>query len=173
MNFAKKNSRWIITIIVSIILASGISVYATTTYLASQINYTTEKNAEIENVEDALDELYTKTNKEILNQYTISLRAGTSSTIDAESLFNFSGSTRSNYKYFKITSLTTNANASYGKCFAWSTKQNKSIELSLNSEYEVFSNTDDYCFSGVMVNTISKSNGSWATCLAEITFYNK
>ena len=60
MKFLKKNFKWIITIIVSIILASGISVYATNTYLSSKVSYTTSKNAEIENVEDALNDLYTK-----------------------------------------------------------------------------------------------------------------
>lgn len=61
MNFVKKNLKWIITIIVVIILTTGISVYATEQYLASQVNYTTNKNGEVQTVADALNDLYSKT----------------------------------------------------------------------------------------------------------------
>ena len=60
MNFVKKNIKLIVGIIIGAVLISGISVYATTTYLASQVNYTTNKNAEIKSVEQALNDLYTK-----------------------------------------------------------------------------------------------------------------
>ena len=52
MNFVKKNIKWIIVIIVSIIIASSITVYATS-YLAKDITYKDGKN-----VEQALNELY-------------------------------------------------------------------------------------------------------------------
>lgn len=55
MNFLKKNIRTIIGFIVGVILAGGI-VYAATS--ASQVNYTTEKNADIKTVADALNDLY-------------------------------------------------------------------------------------------------------------------
>lgn len=51
-----KNKKVIIGFIVGIILASGISVYATSTYLATQVNYT--RNNATTNVASALDDLY-------------------------------------------------------------------------------------------------------------------
>ena len=58
MNFVKKNLKWIITIIGVIIVTTGISVYATGQYLASQVNYT--RDNETITVNSALDELYGK-----------------------------------------------------------------------------------------------------------------
>lgn len=55
MNFLKKYIKVIIGFIVGVILAGGI-VYAATT--ASQVTYTTDKNAEIQYVSDALNDLY-------------------------------------------------------------------------------------------------------------------
>ena len=46
-------------IIIGIILCTCIGVYATTTMAASEIRYATSKNANVENVDDALDALYT------------------------------------------------------------------------------------------------------------------
>ena len=57
MNFVRKNLKWIITIIGVIIVTTGISVYATSTYLASQVEY--NKNGQAY-VSDALDDLYSK-----------------------------------------------------------------------------------------------------------------
>ena len=62
MNFLKKNYKLIIGIVIGAILISGISVYATGQYLASQVDYTTSKNGNIKNVEQALNDLYTKIN---------------------------------------------------------------------------------------------------------------
>lgn len=53
MNFLKKNIKMIIGILVGIVLVSGISVYATTNYLASQVTYKDGKS-----VEEALNDLY-------------------------------------------------------------------------------------------------------------------
>ena len=169
--FKKSN---IFSFMLGAIIFGGIGTVFAYTILAKDVGYTPKDTTwKVDNVKEAIDDLYNKTNKEILNRYTVSLRAGTSFTNDVETLLNFSGSTYSNYKYFKITSLTLNDNASFGKCSAWSTKQNKSIKLNLNTEYEIFSDTDNYRFSGIMINTNSKNNGSWATCVAEIMFYNK
>ena len=57
MNFVKKNLKWIITIIGVMIVTTGISVYATGQYLASQVDY--NKNGQAK-VSDALDDLYNK-----------------------------------------------------------------------------------------------------------------
>ena len=56
----KKNIKWIIGIIAGVVVASGISVYATGQYFANQINYTTDKNGEISTVAEALNDLYSK-----------------------------------------------------------------------------------------------------------------
>ena len=55
MSFFKKNIKWIITVIILIILTNGISLYAVTTYLASEVSY-----KEGRTVESALDDLYSK-----------------------------------------------------------------------------------------------------------------
>ena len=57
MNFLKENYKLIIGIIIGAILISGISVYATGQYLASQVDY--NKNGQAK-VSDALDDLYSK-----------------------------------------------------------------------------------------------------------------
>ena len=57
MKFIKNNLKVIIAFIVGLILSGGI-VYAVTS--ASQVAYTTTKNAEIETVADALNDLYDK-----------------------------------------------------------------------------------------------------------------
>ena len=60
MKYFKKNIKWIILVIVLMIIVSGVSVYATTTYLASQVNYIKQDGTTV-TVSDALNELYTKT----------------------------------------------------------------------------------------------------------------
>ena len=55
MKFLKNNLKLIIGILIGTILAGGI-VYAATS--ASQVTYTTDKNAEIETVAEALNDLY-------------------------------------------------------------------------------------------------------------------
>lgn len=57
MKFLNRKYRILILIIIVVILITGISVYATTTYLASQVTYKDGKS-----VEDALNELYNKEN---------------------------------------------------------------------------------------------------------------
>lgn len=53
MNILKNNIKLIILIIILVIISSGISVFATYNYLASDIKYTDNKS-----VSDALNELY-------------------------------------------------------------------------------------------------------------------
>lgn len=53
MEILKKNIKLIVLIIVLIIIVSGVSAYATSTYLAGQVKYTDTKT-----VEQALNELY-------------------------------------------------------------------------------------------------------------------
>ena len=58
MNFVKKNFKLIVGIIIGAVLISGISVYATT--FANQITYTINGRENINSVEDALNDLYSK-----------------------------------------------------------------------------------------------------------------
>ena len=64
MKFLKNNLKVIIAFIIGIILAGGI-VYAAT--VASGVTYTTAKNSNVKNVEDALNDLYAKLNNELEN----------------------------------------------------------------------------------------------------------
>ena len=57
MKFLKNNLKLIIGFILGVILTGGI-VYAAVT--ASEIDYTTTKNSSVKNVEQALNDLYTK-----------------------------------------------------------------------------------------------------------------
>ena len=66
MKVLKNNLKTIIAFIIGAILTGGI-VYATVN--ASGVNYSTEKNAEIENVEQALNDLYNKTNSTNVKKY--------------------------------------------------------------------------------------------------------
>lgn len=63
MNVLKNNIKIIVLIIILILISSGISVFATSTYFANQVSYTTNKNAEIKTVEEALNDLYKNKNK--------------------------------------------------------------------------------------------------------------
>jgi len=58
MNFLRNNLKVIIGFLIGVILASGITVYATS-YLAKDISYTKE-GTNIKSVEDALNDLYKK-----------------------------------------------------------------------------------------------------------------
>lgn len=57
MEFIKKNIKTIISIIVTAIIFTGFSAYATTAYLAKDVSYIKNDGTQI-NVEDALNELY-------------------------------------------------------------------------------------------------------------------
>ena len=60
----------VVLVIVLMIIVSGVSVYATATYLASEVNYTTDKNTNIKNVGEALNDLYSKINESNVETYS-------------------------------------------------------------------------------------------------------
>ena len=99
MNFVKKNFKWILGIIVGIVIASGISVYATSTYLASQVEY--NKNGQAK-VSDALDDLYSK------------VPSGTIPITTKDSKIDVS-----KYQYADTTGLYTQAEATTGEGITW------------------------------------------------------
>ena len=90
MKFIKNNFKLFIGFLIGLILAGGI-VYAVVS--AGEIEYTTNKNANIKTVEDALNDLYL----ENLNSYKI-LETGTFTTASTSS---------DNYTYNTITLKNT------------------------------------------------------------------
>ena len=68
MKFLKDNVKVIIGFIVGVILAGGI-VYAATS--ASQVTYTTNKNAQISTVAEALNDLYNRASKSTPTEITV------------------------------------------------------------------------------------------------------
>lgn len=74
MKFLKKNFKLIVGIIIGAILISGISVYATTTYLASQVTYKDGKTVEqaLNNLYEIYDELQNNSLADIENVELIS-----------------------------------------------------------------------------------------------------
>ena len=99
MNFVKKNYRLIIGIIIGAILISGISVYATGQYLASQVEY--NKNGQAK-VSDALDDLYSK------------VPSGTKTITEKGNQIDVS-----KYQYADTTGLYTQAEATTGEGRYW------------------------------------------------------
>lgn len=78
MKFIKKNIKLIIGILIGILLVSGISVYATYKYFATDVSYT--KDGIKINVEKALNELYT--NKKETTEETKEITVNGEQTLD-------------------------------------------------------------------------------------------
>ena len=72
MKNLRKNLKLIMTFVIMMIIVSGISVYATTQYFATQINYT-KSDGSVVTVANALNELYSQNNSagatEFIGQY--------------------------------------------------------------------------------------------------------
>ena len=69
--FIKNNLKVFVIVVITAILFTGIGVYAANTYLAHDISYTpSNENFDVNNVEDALNELYDKTEISIENIFT-------------------------------------------------------------------------------------------------------
>lgn len=96
MKFFKKNVKLFIGILIGAILACGLTVYATN-ILASQVTYTNNKN-----VETALNELYTLSQKRITVEGTID---ESQLTADANGWININVGFQPRYVYiYKATS---------------------------------------------------------------------
>lgn len=110
-----------------------------------------------------------------MNKFDIIIRATSDETVPAASHFELSAnSIKNNYKYFKVTKLYTEGNyTSDCKAFGWSTQQNDSILLNLNTEYEIYGANDGYKFGMIYSWTYGSTNGQQARCVAFVTFYNK
>ena len=91
MKFLKKHIKIILIVVVSMLIASMVSVYATYSYLAQDVSYTKTDGTEV-SVKDALDELYKTTEGDSSGIY-LKLSAATalgtkigSTTVDGQSL---------------------------------------------------------------------------------------
>ena len=104
MNNLKKNIKLIVLIIIIILISSGVGVFATYNYLASDVKYTESKT-----VEQALDDLYNKSANYILP-------SGTKTITSKENNIDVS-----NYKYVDTTGLYTASeyNAKTGQGTYW------------------------------------------------------
>jgi len=85
MKFISKNIKLIILILIGVILVSGISVYATATYLynASDVKYSDEKS-----VENALNELYERSNNFDFDEITFETYRGDRKNIEVSKKVN-------------------------------------------------------------------------------------
>ena len=77
MKLLKDNLKVIIAFVIGLILAGGI-VYAATS--AREVNYTTSKNTDIKNVEEALNDLYK--NKKGVKSGSVEVPANSTSSVD-------------------------------------------------------------------------------------------
>lgn len=165
----------IFTFILGILIFSGITVVSAYTIFANQISYTPkdttwkkENGEDITNVSDAIDELYSKSNK--FDTITIRLKGESNSSVIGSGTLEFSNF-KNKYKYFKVSSLMTYGNSSNCKLYLYSNQQSDNLLGSSNTQYLVRSSTDGFDYSTVQLRSQSSSN-SWASCEANITFYN-
>ncbi len=122
-------------------------------------------------VEDAIDDLYTKANKEILDKLEFSIRAGgCSTTLQSQADFGnirADSDIKKNYKYFKVSDITkSNEN---NRCYpiAYSYAQSSWLDIQTDTEYTI---TD---YNNIGLKMYSYQNSTWSTCSMKITFYNK
>lgn len=159
--------------ILGLLVAGTVGVFAYS-YVADQISYTTDKNENIKSVGQALSDLYEKSNKHILNELNVSILATSTNTGGGDSNFAFLNSIIENYKYFKVTKIVKETSyTNFCKIYGWSAKQTAGFELSINTEYEVNSSSDNYKYMSLFTTTTSNSSGNQARCNAYVTFYNK
>ena len=186
MNFIRKNIKLLIGIIIGLVIASTIVVYAA-------INANTVDYKNNQKVSDALNELYTKVpsgSQDITanGTYNIANKASVNVSVGAPSmtfnLINDAYSTTNSqasfdvtplsnqYKYFKIIGLYNDTNTvKTSRIWAWSLSQSAEIDLNLNQQYEIKSTTDGYKFSGIFLTSNSTSS-VWSRCKIQITLYN-
>ena len=171
--------KYIIGFILGAIIFGTIGVYAAINYEASQIVYKSTT------LDKAIDELYTTQNGTVsnleseLHSYKDSLVLrllgyNYVSSSFGDSQLNFTnGNVKNLYKYFKIKSKGTfSGSPSSCEIKVWSDIQSKLIDINVNTEYNIWSSTDGYKFSTIILY-IRTPNNNAASCYADIEFYNK
>ena len=157
----------IFAFILGAIIFGGIGTVVAATILAKDVSYTPKDTTwKVDNVKDAIDDLYTKANKEILNKFTISIDSDSySSTRIGRYDLNFSGSITDNYKYFKVLSVEKLGNTTKTcEIKAWSNAQLTMYNIELNKQYEMKSTADGYNFGTIVLDTLSTADGSRGWC---------
>lgn len=145
------------------LIIAGTCVYAYT-YDASDVGYKST------NVSDALDDLYETASK--FDSITIGLKGESNTTTHSDGTLVFNNFIKSNYKYFKVSTLRTYGSSSDCKLYIYSNARSDMVLGSSNTQYEVFSSTDTYKYEAVQLRSTSTANNVWASCEAAITFYN-
>ena len=134
MNFIKKNLKVVISFIIGVLLASGITVYATS-YLAKDISYSRD-GTEINNVQDALNDLYAKS-KTNFNYDTIYYNAYYSN-------YNYDYTiTEENAKYKTLMIISYSQNVSISSSPAFINITNDNIVPILNPDYMEYTEYGD------------------------------
>lgn len=165
----KNNLKIITAVIISAVLFTGIGVYATTQYLAKDISFNPkDENWKVDNVEDALNELYKDRNKSVY----IYLRAESfASSNQSSGLFAF-GDLMKYYKKFKIVNITTNSYTKFCNLYAWSLNKEEAIMIEKDKEYLINSDEDGLKFNSIFNYTQSTVNGQYANCETAVLLYN-
>ena len=168
--FIKNN---IIGFILGAVIFSSITV-AAYSVLANDIRYTPKDSTwkksngeDITNVSEAIDELYNKA--KILNKLTLKIRSESWSSTDAGvtnyNLNNISD-ILNNYKYLKITGVTTNNVKNY-QIMGHNIQTNSNVTLTINKEYDL-SQVDNF-----WIVVYSNTTGTNGYAIPTIEFYNK
>ena len=163
--FIKNNIKTFITVLITTIIVGSISVYAASQYFAKDITFTPtnenfkkENGEPVNNVEDALNELYKTQNDDFVN-FSVVYRLSSSFNNQnggALDLVSFS-----KYKYVSIISKICSIDSSNN--YMYDSSWNKSSKLSMNTDYEI----SDYRYLGLESNV--SSNG-W--CNVTYSFHN-
>ena len=175
----KEKLKFIYVAIISGLLCSVVSVYATITYTAAQITYGnttvgsaldslyTSANETIENKDAQITNLTNQLNK--FNTFMVRLRGVSNAT--QQLIVNSSDiSLVKNYKYFTFT-LSPDENTSSCYIRAYSRVKAGFDDLIPNTRYEILSNTDNKTYSGIYLYVSSNSN-ELAYCDGNIVFSN-
>ena len=145
------------------IIFGGIGVASAIIYQSKDVIYTpTETTWEVDNVKDALDDLYINASK--FKTMTIGLQARSWSTSsESSALLDFSPFVGI-YKYFKVINLT---NTSLRSCliYRWDKNAQAEFETVQNVEYSLDNNANVY------LNVVNDNN-TYGTCMARVLLYN-
>ena len=166
-NFIKNNLKVFVTLVISGIVFTGIGVYAASQYFAKDITFTPinenfkkENGEAIDNVEDALNELYKKNyeNKSGSDFITVGSNYSSNFTGNAEYII-----VSDKYKYFNIKqSGSANGVSTIKKCYTnnWTSSE----DIQLNTVYNVSD-----CWA-IVDYVKSNSGGTWSNM--GIEFFN-
>lgn len=153
------------------VLLTGVAGVFAYSYIADQISYTTSKNENVKSVGQALNDLYDKTDKEILNELTLKMRTtGFNRQSPANTNYMiFNTKLRDYYKFFMITNVSCNnyVNLNNGGYNTYGDN---------HGTYEILQSNVKYSFSvysNIWTNVFSTTEGKEAYCDVHIKFYNE